>query len=137
MTDYAAFGDNREDSVAPSIAPIGENQAIVPPALRRTIIRIFNKQYGLTLHASAVAFIHSTLESHGLLEYPSQWSEANSFGDGWIPHPIPPPSLFIQPPPHCYYYTNTLSLSLSLSIPLLYYTNMVLLILPLYYCGQT
>ncbi|MCO5589717.1 hypothetical protein L7F22_043685 [Adiantum nelumboides] len=77
MTEYAAFG-NREGSLAPSIAP-GEGQQqqlIVPPALRRTIIRIFNKQYGLTLHSSAVAFIHSTLESHGLLEDPTQWNEA-------------------------------------------------------------
>lgn len=74
MTDYAAFG-GREDSLAPSVIP-EEQQLIVPPALRRTIIRIFNKQYGLTLHASAVAFIHSTLESHGLLQDPTQWNEA-------------------------------------------------------------
>lgn len=73
--DYTSLDNNREGSLAPSIGPEATT-TIIPPALRRTIIRIFNKQYGLTLHSSAVAFIHSTLESHGLLDDPTQWNEA-------------------------------------------------------------
>lgn len=69
--------DIREDSVAPSIAAgIPEDSIIVPQALRRTILRIFNKQYGLTLHSSAITFIYQTLEQHGLLQNPDDWNEA-------------------------------------------------------------
>jgi DNA polymerase epsilon subunit 2 len=63
---------SREDSLAPS----AHDSVAIPPALRRSIIRTFSKQYGLTLHASAIAFIHDTLSRHGLLESPDDWAEA-------------------------------------------------------------
>ena len=49
---------------------------IIPPALRRTILRILSRKYGMQLHSSAISFIHSTLQSHGLLEDPNEWDEA-------------------------------------------------------------
>lgn len=55
----------REGSVAPSEMGGGGG---VPAALRRLILRVFTRKYGLALHASAIAFIHATLQSHGLLD---------------------------------------------------------------------
>lgn len=48
----------------------------MPPALRRTILRIFSKKYGLQLHSSAISFIHVTLESHGLMQDEGEWADA-------------------------------------------------------------
>lgn len=75
MVDSARYG-----SVAPSVA--GEAGAnlngtrAAPPALRRLILRLFSRKYGLQLHASAIAFIVETLEEHGLLHDETVWQES-------------------------------------------------------------
>lgn len=73
---------NRQASVTPSFQDVphaqhgNSNGNDVPVALRRIILRILSKKYGLQLHSSAISFIHTTLESHGLLEDESEWTEA-------------------------------------------------------------
>jgi hypothetical protein len=72
---------DRQVSIAPSLneeqmTAVGQQQAGVPSSLRRIILRIFSKKYGLQLHSSAISFIHTTLESHGLLEDENEWIEA-------------------------------------------------------------
>jgi hypothetical protein len=67
-------------SVTPSVggdmAMTLHQSNVIPPALRRTILLMFSKKYGLQLHSSAISFIHVTLESHGLLQDESEWEEA-------------------------------------------------------------
>lgn len=48
----------------------------ISPALRRSIIWIFTKKYGLQLHSSAISFIQVTLEAHGYLQDESEWANA-------------------------------------------------------------
>jgi hypothetical protein len=72
---------NRQASVTPSLVEERTvsrvNQGTeISPALRKTIIWIFSKKYGLQLHSSAISFIHLTLESHGLLQDQDEWAEA-------------------------------------------------------------
>lgn len=69
---------HRQASVTPSLAEEGglsrKLNSEVPVDLRKAIIRIFSKKYGLQLHSSAISFIRLTLDSHGLEE--SEWDEA-------------------------------------------------------------
>jgi hypothetical protein len=69
---------HRHASVTPSLAEEGPVSRYQGPEvsmdLRKTIIRIFSKKYGLQLHSSAISFIRLTLDSHGLDE--SEWDEA-------------------------------------------------------------
>ncbi|PWZ02294.1 DNA polymerase epsilon, subunit B [Testicularia cyperi] len=51
-------------------------QPVTTPELRRCILRIFTTKHALQLHSSAIAFITSTLASHGLLDQPHEWEEA-------------------------------------------------------------
>ncbi|UZJ52846.1 hypothetical protein CBS101457_002166 [Exobasidium rhododendri] len=71
---------DRQVSVTPSLnedlTVAAQQKPGIPPALRRIIIRIFSKKYGLQLHSSALSFIHVTLESHGLLQVEDEWAEA-------------------------------------------------------------
>jgi DNA polymerase epsilon subunit 2 len=71
---------DRQVSIAPSqseeLLANQQQHSGLPPALRRIILRIFSKKYGLQLHSSAISFIHTTLESHGLLQDEDEWAEA-------------------------------------------------------------
>lgn len=69
----------REASIAPSelgAAAHGAAVVAVPVAMRRLILRIFTKKYGLALHASAVTFIYTTLQSHELTDSSEECAEA-------------------------------------------------------------
>ncbi|PWN52289.1 DNA polymerase epsilon, subunit B [Violaceomyces palustris] len=47
-----------------------------PPALRKSILKVFTKKYSLQLDSSAISFIAQTLDSHGLLDQPDEWEDA-------------------------------------------------------------
>ncbi|KAK0551435.1 DNA-directed DNA polymerase epsilon, subunit B, partial [Tilletia horrida] len=67
---------------APSVSsgimpePLGRAPMNLTTDLRRIIVKIFTRKYNLQLHTSALNFIASTLEAHGLLEQPEEWEDA-------------------------------------------------------------
>ncbi|KAK0521797.1 DNA-directed DNA polymerase epsilon, subunit B [Tilletia horrida] len=64
------------DQAAGSGANPGWGAAQLTPDLRRVIVKIFTRKYNLQLHTSALHFIASTLDAHGLLDQPDEWADA-------------------------------------------------------------
>lgn len=75
-SDQAISGRTLDSMDSSAPLEIENNPQNVPLALRRTILRIFSKKYGLALHASALSFIHETLVSHGLVSSESESTDA-------------------------------------------------------------